>query len=379
MNERVFDLIKERIDRNQPIPVYYQLACEFERLIKNKALQPGEKLPGDLFLSENLQVNYRTLKKVFSHLEEKGLVQTRKNVGTFVASNLSLETPTIGFFYLREAEYYMAKRGEFMHSCFSAAAFDLKIIPYAKMDFFTEVNLHDEIRKKGLAGAVVVPAPTDACRDSLLELERNNFPYVRLGRSFFTGQLRAPLVRGNDTKRTEDALKYLWGLGHRNIGLITSLKGDESERSYREFYEKRRCPERWIASVEFTGPAERWDRVAGIRFAGNYVGDNPDVTAIVGGVPGIIDFTRVLSSRGKSVPKDVSLLCLGDWAGLLAAVPAITGMTLSDRAMGETAAALLLEVMQRGYEETEKIVRIDYELVERESVSKCTNGKRRKP
>ncbi|MCX7706182.1 MAG: LacI family transcriptional regulator [bacterium] len=350
--------------------MYYQIARELERLIENGTLQPGERLPGDTYLSRVLKINYRTLEKVLEHLQEKGLV-TKKGRHTFISENIKKAIPNIGFFYLTEAEYYMAKRGEFMHGKFSQAGYDLKIIPYQNRNYFEEVNLIEEIRKRDLAGAVIVPTNTLACKKSLLALEKEKIPYVRLGRSFFSGELKAPLVRGNDKKSVMVLLDYLWKIGHRKIGLITGEHGDENEQAYKDFYrDKKISPEeRWCLGIGFTGPIEQWNSITGEFIAKGYLEKNPDVTAIIATLPIAWDFMKVAFLCGRNVPEHLSVVALSYRPEWITIKPALTAVELSDKKMGETAAQLLLEVIETGFPDKEKIIFVDYDLVERESVA----------
>ncbi|HOJ40583.1 MAG TPA: GntR family transcriptional regulator [bacterium] len=356
------------LDRESPVPLYYQLAQHLEAMISNGVLQPGELIPGDQKMGALLCLNTWTVRKAFARLVSRGLVERTRKTGTFVKGGGHVHSKTVGFFYFVEAEIQMLRRAEFIQRCLSAHNFDLKIVAYGE-DYFQKVSLLEEFRRMGLTGAIVVPYLSQRCREALLEVERAGFPYVRLGRSFFSEVLRAPLVRGNDRRCLNSALKYLWAKGHRAIGLIHAYRGDEAEQEYTKFWARRRGKEKWRMSVEFSGLPEQWKALPGPQMIRGYLHQNPELTAVlVSPSAAAVEVLRQGPVMGRNIPRDLSVLCLGDWDGLEATAPPITAMRLSDREMGETAAGLLLKILS-GQKELSGTVLIDWHLVERGSVA----------
>lgn len=74
------------IDKNVPIPLYYQVRNDIENKIKNREYEPGEKLPTEAWLMENYGVSRVTIRKAISGLVSMGLVESRRGTGTFVTS-----------------------------------------------------------------------------------------------------------------------------------------------------------------------------------------------------------------------------------------------------------------------------------------------------
>lgn len=79
----VFDSIK--LDKNVPIPLYYQLKKQFLDLIQNAGLGEGELLPPENELCEILKVSRPTIRQAFSELVNEGYLTRHKGRGTFVA------------------------------------------------------------------------------------------------------------------------------------------------------------------------------------------------------------------------------------------------------------------------------------------------------
>jgi GntR family transcriptional regulator len=66
------------------IPLYIQIAERMISQIETGELSPGDRLPAERELSENLGINRMTLRRALRVLESQGLVLRRHGVGTFV-------------------------------------------------------------------------------------------------------------------------------------------------------------------------------------------------------------------------------------------------------------------------------------------------------
>jgi GntR family transcriptional repressor for pyruvate dehydrogenase complex len=69
----------------QPLSLKEQAKQELKRLIDDGALQPGDRLPSERELSEQLQVSRGTVREAVQFLRALGLVQIRHGAGTFVS------------------------------------------------------------------------------------------------------------------------------------------------------------------------------------------------------------------------------------------------------------------------------------------------------
>ncbi len=69
------------------LPLKEQAKRELKRLIDDGVLRPGDKLPSERELSEQLQVSRGTLREAVQFLGALGLVEIRHGAGTFVSEN----------------------------------------------------------------------------------------------------------------------------------------------------------------------------------------------------------------------------------------------------------------------------------------------------
>ncbi len=74
------------LDRNTPVPLYYQLKKQILELIEQAELLPGNMLPPESDLCEMLQVSRPTIRQAFRELVEEGYLIRYKAKGTFVAT-----------------------------------------------------------------------------------------------------------------------------------------------------------------------------------------------------------------------------------------------------------------------------------------------------
>jgi len=359
------------LDRADPTPLYFQLEKQFLSLIEHGALKPGDRVPGDIQLSEVLNLNRWTVRKAMSRLVEKGLLKRTRRAGTFVTGLASPAPVTIGFFYFFEAAAVMGMRGEYIQQYCATQGADLVIVAFQR-DYYSTVDLLDEVRKKRLKGAIVVPLNNEDCLRSLQRMDEARFPYVRLGNAWFTGQLKAPLVKGDDAGCVRMALEHLWSLGHRRIGFFGKHPGNINEQTYREYMASRGPhPSRWTGSYEYDGTVEQWRKLPAADITRAYLKASPDVTAIITeDGASAVEFVRQAPALGRLVPRDLSIIALsGDWPGIEGASPAITSFSVSHAEMSQTAARALFDIIQNGPPAEEIIHYIPFHLHARESTA----------
>jgi GntR family transcriptional regulator len=72
------------IDRDSPVPFYFQLAELLEREIVSGRWEAGLRLASELELGEHFGVSRTTVRQALGRLEQEGLIARRKGQGTFV-------------------------------------------------------------------------------------------------------------------------------------------------------------------------------------------------------------------------------------------------------------------------------------------------------
>lgn len=73
------------IDRNSPVPIYYQLKLYFKRQIENGELKPGDRLPTEMELCEQFDISRAPVRQAMTELAREGVIYRRPGQGTFVS------------------------------------------------------------------------------------------------------------------------------------------------------------------------------------------------------------------------------------------------------------------------------------------------------
>jgi hypothetical protein len=77
-----------KIDPAAPTALYLQLATKLGEDIRYGKWSPGEALPAERVMCEQLKISRVTLRQALDALAEQGLVSRRPGAGTFVASHI---------------------------------------------------------------------------------------------------------------------------------------------------------------------------------------------------------------------------------------------------------------------------------------------------
>jgi len=79
---------KPHLDPEAPTPLYLQIKSAIEERIRTGALRPGEALPSERRLAEELGVSRLTVRRALDELVAGGMLERRQGSGTFVAQRL---------------------------------------------------------------------------------------------------------------------------------------------------------------------------------------------------------------------------------------------------------------------------------------------------
>ena len=78
-----------QIDAEDPMPIHAQLDRAIQFAILTGRLRVGDQLPTVRQLAVDLKINANTVAKVYGELERRGVLETRRGVGTFVREHIS--------------------------------------------------------------------------------------------------------------------------------------------------------------------------------------------------------------------------------------------------------------------------------------------------
>ncbi|MER6738683.1 GntR family transcriptional regulator [Streptomyces puniciscabiei] len=82
-------MIDYRIDRGSGVPAYVQIVEQTERALRMGTLQVGDKLPTAREVVAATAINPNTVLRAYRDMEQDGLVELRRGLGTFVTRSLA--------------------------------------------------------------------------------------------------------------------------------------------------------------------------------------------------------------------------------------------------------------------------------------------------
>jgi DNA-binding GntR family transcriptional regulator len=80
------------VDRTSPVPLYFQVAQELQRLIVSGEIEAGTRLENEIVLADQLGVSRPTMRRAIQYLVERGLLVRKRGVGTQVVRS-SVQRP----------------------------------------------------------------------------------------------------------------------------------------------------------------------------------------------------------------------------------------------------------------------------------------------
>jgi LacI family transcriptional regulator len=200
------------------------------------------------------------------------------------------------------------------------------------------------VRRRRMDGLLLF-AGDNAHADFAAALDTLDLPCVGIDREV----PGAPLVRADHRGGGAEVTRYLIGLGHRRIALLTGpatlLPSLERVAGYRQAHLESGIevdpdlvrPQAHGSSVAFSDVCQLLqspDRPTAIITLGTHM------------LAGVMD---ALASNGLHYPDDISLVCVGDTDLARHATPAITSLTWDLNEMGRIAGKILLDRIRDGH------------------------------
>jgi len=351
--------LAESLDRCGSRPLYRQIEEGLQRLIESGCFDPAGRIPGDQELSALLRVNHRTVRHALAGLTAQGLIERRRRAGTFVTARAGRKRQSVGLFYYRGAEAWMARSIVFMQGRLDACGYDVKIIvsdlaSHGRRDFLREA------RDRELVAAVIIPDGVPECLANLRRLEGAGFPYVRWGNQYFRGDLRAPLVCRDDGQTVAMALDYLRQRGHRQIGFVGPTQFTVAEEYRRCCRETGRFEDRWLLDPSMGVVSLDLRPILTESIGRQYLEANPDLTAVISYY--LSDTSGLLAGAealGRTVPDQLAILSLDGQTQFDEATPILRPFTVPFHTMGETVAELLVRLIGAGLPGEEEVIELE--------------------
>jgi len=354
------------IDRDSPIPNYFQLQTWLIEQIEQGVFKPNDKIPTEEEISKVTGLARATIRQAIQNLVNLGYLDRKRRLGTFVISRTESKEkiPIIGMLVpdirsgytpelARGAEDEAAKN---KHSLILCNTDDL----YVKADFHA-----DRLLENSVSGVIFVPtAASDRQNRQIIEkFRRKKIPVVLADRS--VPEKEIDHVTTNNYIGAYEITKYLINKGHKKIGIILSTLFS-TERLRLEGYRAALSDHNLKIdnSIIYTdsGP---FIQTRYAQYARNLIKQRKKLTAIFAGHDRIALLLYSVANEKKiSIPNEISIVGYDD---LHFTTISLTTMHQPIYEMGQESMKLIMRRI-RGERHDQVKIELKSYLVERSSV-----------
>lgn len=355
-----------RLDKNSPIPIYFQLQTWLLEQIEQGIFKPGDKIPTEAEFFQMTGLARSTVRKAVQNLVDMGHLVRKRRRGTFVIRR-EVETdkqPIVGLLIpdIRSGSAPILARG----AEDEAAKTRHSLILCDTDDLFVNADFHaDRLIEKSIGGVIFVPTAASNGKNQLIieKFTRKNIPVVLADRTISDADIDS--VTLDNFHSAYELTQYLILKGHTRIAiaLSTLLSTDRLRlEGYKKALTDHGIPIDPSIIVASDGPYIEKHYLESIRAM---LMQRENYSAILAGHDRLaLLFYSVAQQMGIVIPDDVSLVGYGDlpFTGL-----ALTIMRQPVYEMGQESMKLVLSRMNGDARGSQKMV-LESHLVERSSV-----------
>ena len=354
------------IDRNSPIPNYFQLQNWLQEQIEQGVFKPGDRIPTEAEFSKITGLARATIRQAIQNLVNMGLLVRKRRLGTFVLEKVAAPSShtIIGLLIpdIRQGYAPILARGVQDE----AAKNKHSVILCDTDDLYVRADYHaDRMVENSVSGVIFIPtAVSNAQNKKILDkFQQNDIPVVLVDRTI--PYMDLDYVTADNVKGAYEITEYLIHRGHKRIAItLSTLISTELDRlkGYKKALLDNNIPidERLI--MTHTGP---FSEGRYIKIAERIYNSDLDITAVFAGHDRIaLVFFAVAKKIGISIPNDISIVGYDD---LDFTMISLTTMHQPIYEMGQESMKLIMTRINGSQVKVKKIVLKSY-LVERSSV-----------
>ncbi len=337
---------------------YLRIYNSLKADIQAKRYQVGEQLPTEAELQQIYGVSRITVKKAMEMLSDERLVERFSGKGTFVracaeekkSQTAASEKKILGLVMSGFGASFGQEFVRGVAEAANAAGYCLMTGLFYK-SAAEEQQLIDRLIENGVQGMIVMPIHDGSIANAgILERAIAKFPMVLADR--FMAGIRLPYVGTDNANAAFEATRYLFELGHENIGLVSPIPSTtaitEREAGYMRAYAMTNYqikPSYLVPSLQSSMPGRDTPENfrADVEYMKAYYRNNPEVTALLCIDSNVMAICMTAAAElGLQVPRDKSLVCF-DAIDSDRSQSVCTHIRQPEEKMGRVAVELLLE------------------------------------
>jgi DNA-binding LacI/PurR family transcriptional regulator len=331
--------------------------------IKDIARECGVSLSTvSLVLNDNPRISEKTRQRVQEAVRRHAYQPNQQARGLASKSSriVSVVVPNLTHVF---SDVYFGEILSGIHA--RAAESDYKLLlDVANETFLEHQDYINIIRSRRADGMLFIASSVD---DTYLrEMESDELPFLLVNHYYPHSKLSYVIVDYKHSARM--AVDHLMGLGHRKIGLIAGLN-TYTGLDFRDFFlahgRQKGLPE---ANLPWEDGGAQWSEQGGFDAAARLLKKEPTVTAIMAANDRLaLGAMRYLSSIGKRVPQDISVMGVDDIPSAQFASPPLTTIRHNLYEIGRRGMDRLLARLKGEIESCQEV--LPAELVVRESTT----------
>ena len=296
---------------------WQQVIADLEHAVRTGKYLPGHKLPSLKEMSGAMGLNHLTVRKAVLALAEKGVLEVRPSVGTFVSekpvgklqkhrtTKIVLACPD----FMRKSDEHHPSIGAYLHGAYSRCRppeFAIQPLFFRKDRFIEDIGT--AIATEEVHGVITTDGCVEDAADEFLRahkvdvVESSLFP-VESSRTTVCLDTAAALRR---------AIEHLCGLGHSQIAFVAYEDLGRGNSVYRAFAQaildhQLGDPQELLVLIDNPAPEVHWEDIEKLFEM------NPLPTGVIVWDEFAADFLlRSCERRGVRVPGDLSVVAVQD-------------------------------------------------------------------
>lgn len=338
---------------------YQQIKNNIKQWILSGRIDSEGKIPSENQIAEGFGVSRHTVRQAIGELVSEGWLVREQGRGTFVRHGGQVASSGIGSGTSRHAQIavittYLADYiFPFIISGIEAhvAAQGHSLSLYSTgNDLTMERRSLETALAQGVNGLIVEPTKSTHPNpniDLYLLMQQQNIPFVMLHSSYV--ELNASVVSLDDAQGSYLATRHLLELGHVRIAGVFKSDDAQGRARFRGFVKAHQdchtpVQGQFVATYTTEDREETISRLANQYFSGGSVTGPTAVVCYNDEVA--VKLIQSLGSLGLQVPEDVSVTGFDDSSLAVNGMVPLTTVRHPKAEMGETAAGLLLDILQ---------------------------------
>ncbi|MGM0873220.1 MAG: GntR family transcriptional regulator [Bacillota bacterium] len=362
--------------KEKQTPKYLQLKQEILSWIHSGKLKPDEKMPSENEIVNQFQISRHTVRQTLGVLEKEGWLYKVQGRGTFVAqpnTKENNENKTIAIITTYISDYIFPHIVRGAEGTIRNNGYHL-MLSSTDNDKEKEKESLKMLMSQPLKGLIIEPTKSAQGNTNLnyfLALEYQHIPFVMINEKY--QELNCPTIKVDDEEGGFLAAEHLIQLGHTNIlGFFKTddLQGINRLKGFIQAHKKFQVPLRPNSVIHYTTEDKYGDffQKALSKLLKHDHSERP--TAIVCYNDQLaIHIMEIVRSFSLNIPDDMSIVGFDDSSIATATEVKLTTLSHPKSHLGEQAANLLIEMIEKKHKNQPEDIVFKPELIVRGSTT----------